>query len=359
MTAWQDLLPQLPKSNYIYEFDLKGFFDSVNLCYLKKILLITGIPAEISEYIIRWNQTLPHRSPRHGITWRTPLEEASDYKYSQVGIPLIGFSDYTYWINRKRCEEILNPLIRDYEYYRGVSQGMPTSPLLSTLLLAPLLTKPQESIVLYADDGIILSQSPITPPQFPDESGISLNLEKSHHVKRSGKWLRDMKFLGITYTYSPDAPKDSRVNSGTLMNNTRTPKTFTLDKLEAFYHAGYYVNYEGVALETFDNWFNQKIAGYLQSRLYLGGYHDGDVMQEFAYNYEPKSWSELEMRRLRGNRSKGLSYLLHGNEAPELTIFNSSSFANQSLSRWLKTYCPYKNGSCLPFPVTQSSLSGG
>jgi retron-type reverse transcriptase len=95
LTAWQELMR---KTNYnsIYEFDMTKFFDSVNLHYLEKILLITKIPKYAVDLIIRWNQTLPSNSPRHGITWKNPLEEASDYKYSRTGKPLIGHTDYAY-----------------------------------------------------------------------------------------------------------------------------------------------------------------------------------------------------------------------------------------------------------------------
>lgn len=343
LTAWQELSTKLDHS-HIYEFDLRKFFDSVNLCYLSKILKITGIPIPIVELIIKWNQTLPTRSPRHGITWRHPFDEASDYKYLKIGKPLIGFTDYEYWINAKRKEETHRPELRNYEYFRGVSQGMPISPILSTILLAPLLQKVNEGIVLYADDGLIVSNLPILPPAFPLESGISLNLEKSNHVKRNGTWLKPLKFLGLTYTYNPNSPSDTLVNSGTLRNSTRTPKDFELHHLDAFRKAGYYLNYSGQISETFDHWLKTKIAGYLQSRLYQGSYETSDLLQEFAYNYIPNSWAHLETERRTAASKKGLTYLLNQDkDVPAFTIFNSSSYANQSLSRWLKWRCHSKH----------------
>lgn len=339
LTAWRELSEMLT-SRHIYEFDLRKFFDSINLCYLSRILTITGIPNNIVSHIIKWNQTLPTRSPRHGITWLTPLDEASDYKYSKIGIPLFGFTDYEYWINRKRNEEKDNPQIRHYEYYRGVSQGMPTSPLLSTLILAPQLLR-EEGIVLYADDGVIISNSdPVKTPFFPDETGIRLNYDKSKTVKKDGVWLSPLKFLGLTYTYDPTSPTDVLVSGGTLSTSTRTPKKFTLDHLDLMRSAGYYHNYTGGLESTYDFWLQQKLAGYLQARLYAGGYDESTVLQDFIYNYKPFSWSDLERIR-QGTQGQGTYRLNSETNPPDLTIFNSSSYANQSLSRWLKWRCPF------------------
>jgi len=187
LTAWSQLLKKT-QARSIHEFDMSKFFDSVNLHYLKKILEISGIPTVIVNYIIKWNQTLPSNRLRHGITWKSPLEEASDFKYMHTSRTLNGFSDYTYWINRKRSEELEKPELRNYEYFRGVSQGMPISPLLASLILAPNLASPNVSLLLYADDGIMFSEeNTINLPILPPESGISFNYSKSKIVKSHGK----------------------------------------------------------------------------------------------------------------------------------------------------------------------------
>jgi hypothetical protein len=288
LTAWKSIMRKLDARS-IYEFDLRKYFDSVNLHYLMNILRITGIPNHIITYILRWNQTLPADKTRHGITWSTPLEEASDYKYSKIGKTLNGYSDYTYWINKKKEEEQTNPLIRNYEYYRGVSQGMPTSPLLASIILAPQLIKSCQDIVLYADDGLIFSsENNIVPPVFTPESGIKLNLEKSYMIKRQGKWIKPLKFLGVTYE-AGSYLSDSTVSGGQVRNSTRTPKPFILNQLDLFRNAGYYKTYEGKETETYDHWFKTKLSGYLMSRLYNGTYKEDDVLQDFLLNYKPES----------------------------------------------------------------------
>jgi hypothetical protein len=216
---------------------------------------------------------------------------------------------------------------------------MPISPLLASLILAPNLMAPHIGMLLYADDGLLYStERKVILPTLPSYTGISFNMSKSHSVKENGSWKRPLKFLGITYTPTTDAlPVDLKCHSGTLTCSTRTPKDFTLNKLDAFIQAGYSLSYEGLAGETFDHWLHTKIAGFLQSRLYAGGYNTENILQDFAFNYEPHSWSALEDER----RRKTDKYILNGEPFEgDMTIFNSSSLANLSLSRWIKHKCP-------------------
>jgi len=78
----------------------------------------------------------------------------------------------------------------------GVPQGAPTSCSTSTLALKPLERR-HPSSVLYADDGLIACDDKpiITDPVV----GIEENAAKSGWVKRDGKWLRPLKFLGMEY----------------------------------------------------------------------------------------------------------------------------------------------------------------
>lgn len=52
MTAWQQVLSEVISSPNIYEFDLRKFFDSINLDYLSKVLLTLGLPSSLVDGII-------------------------------------------------------------------------------------------------------------------------------------------------------------------------------------------------------------------------------------------------------------------------------------------------------------------
>jgi len=208
---------------------------------------------------------------------------------------------------------------------------MPISPLLASLLLAPNLIKGNMDVVLYADDGIIFStENTVQLPILCPESGISYNLTKSRPIKSHGNWLvSNFTFLGVQY--APQSKNlDSQCYGGTLTCNTRNPKTFTLDHLEVFKES-YRLSYEGLITETFDHWLHTKIGGYLLSRLYQGSYCPTELIQDFTFDYKAGSWSDIEMKRY---ASSPQTYRLNGQpHHVEFNIFNSSSFANQSLSR--------------------------
>jgi hypothetical protein len=227
----------------------------------------------------------------------------------------------------------------NYEHYRGVSQGMPTSPLLASLILAPNLASRSVEMLLYADDGILFSyENTIQLPIIPAETGISFNHSKSGEIKTHNTWHTSLKFLGLTYKPGgKTSDVSTSIHGGTLTTSTRTPKEFTLSKLNAFIEAGYSPSYEGHISHTFDKWLETKISGYLQSRLYAGRYDAENLIQDFSFSYEHHSWSSLEETR----HSNPHPYILNSSsDIPPLTVFNSSSFANLSLCRWLRYKCP-------------------
>jgi hypothetical protein len=89
--------------------------------------------------------------------------------------------------------------------HRGVPQGANTSPLLAILVLTKLdelVKKAGHKLLMYADDGIIYSDSPIDIKgifQGLRNVGITLNEKKSFILKDQGKWVRELKFLGLLY----------------------------------------------------------------------------------------------------------------------------------------------------------------
>jgi hypothetical protein len=88
---------------------------------------------------------------------------------------------------------------------RGLPQGSAISGVLSCTALNPTVFCPLWGKTLgYADDGLVLSDSPL-PCASPFEGcdwstyGIVQNVSKSGFVKIGGRWLRPLKFLGLTY----------------------------------------------------------------------------------------------------------------------------------------------------------------
>jgi len=102
---------------------------------------------------------------------------------------------------------------------KGVPQGLGTSPFLSTFMTDTYLNGLKDSLVMYMDDGILFAKSPQAMTKALKELEAQLGIleleiapEKSKYVKRSGKWLDSIRFLGMRYLPESD----------TLMSDTRS-----------------------------------------------------------------------------------------------------------------------------------------
>lgn len=93
--------------------------------------------------------------------------------------------------------------------FRGLPQGMGLSPLLSCLSLRPLYEK-WPDMIMYVDDGLILSDNDIDTEKFEkdvESLGLYVSQPKSGWIKKDGKWLKNLKFLGIEYIPETDTIK--------------------------------------------------------------------------------------------------------------------------------------------------------
>lgn len=218
-TAWSEIFTKLD-SPFIYEFDLKGFFDNVELEWLsKRMAEDSTTPVEMVEWFTRLNRSIPILASEDLIPEpdRKVLHTAS-YGWNpntpKPGSPFYKKGYLAYWDG---IEYQYTPLLQYPTAYanqgnelkeKGVPQGAATSCGLSILALSHI-TDPgalrdsagvDANIVMYADDGIIfLSREQDLDPilnQF-EKAGVVVNEDKSGWIKKRGKWQRDIKFLGI------------------------------------------------------------------------------------------------------------------------------------------------------------------
>jgi len=75
---------------------------------------------------------------------------------------------------------------------------------------------------MYADDGLLHGRGLVEDLLLNhlESTGIPINKEKSGWVKRNGKWLKPLKFLGLVYDGSQDK----------LYSETRTGNKLIYDK---------------------------------------------------------------------------------------------------------------------------------
>lgn len=250
VTAWKDLFSRI-SARFIYETDLKQFFPSVTTATVLRYLNRYRVPS--IEWI--WVEKLCNNFPRMPkilkadetriLEAKARMEEGQQKKdmLSQMGF---------------RVEPNRGPII-----FGNLPQGSPLSPLLTILTMKPFLS--QQTSISYADDPIFFSEEDFKVYDQPP-NGLVIHEDKSFWVKREGKWLAPLKYLGLIY----DAATE------TLSSKTRFhQRSLTLDKsfLEKVARCGSKLT--GGDRKTGDiiSWSElskTKIFPFLTSRLYEG-----------------------------------------------------------------------------------------
>jgi hypothetical protein len=377
-TAWKEILSKkILRAKYIYEFDLKNFFGSVNLNYIHQELIKRQVPWRLSLLIREINYSTPKlpdvasqgqspaidQSQRKAVMdmnlpkWvsdallddlegKTYYAEERDSKGKPIGEldptepdesavkdlnerKAIMAMDSPKWVKDALLDELDNKVYfaeersedwKDDKGDIGVPQGAPTSPLLSLLATNTMFKFKGINCLMYADDGILYSNKPFGTfgdgvfPKPSIETGIEYNWSKSKWIKAKGVWREELKFLGLTY----NGVKDE------LRASTRKGSTLIMDK-ELLVQEVIKREVDDESLnELLDQSFSDygikwemymknKIMAFIQSRLYIGTWNLKDFKQDFTYTWAHNSWSSK-----------------YG-DGSNLDIFNSSSVA----SKWL------------------------
>lgn len=153
---------------YIYEFDFKSYFNSVKIEWV--IAYLRTRSRELADVINRLLFGIRYTFDRD---IRLMPEEAE--------FRLIG---QKFWGQKPK-------LVR-----KGLPQGLSISPILATMVMDSL--PPLDGLVMYADDGIIMSDKKDTKKMekwIEDMKIFGLNLEMS----KSGWVEEEFKFVGVTF----------------------------------------------------------------------------------------------------------------------------------------------------------------
>jgi len=195
ISAWKELLGKLNNS-YIYEFDLANFFPSVNQKIIKEELKLSGIPDWVNQLLIFYLHGKPVLST--DLTIKDYVTKDKDMKHENL-YTLVNHKNEANFQNNKDC-------------WLGVPMGLGYSPLLAILVLERSLKNYECDKILYADDGLLFSNNKINVSKFAESlrnKEINQNESKSGYIKENGKWLKDLKFLGIKYVWKTDMLESS------------------------------------------------------------------------------------------------------------------------------------------------------
>lgn len=335
-TAWAKIVTEVVKRKYIYEYDLFNYFGELNLPYISDYLIGKGVPKSLVYYIENLNRNIPSNLGEKDKSYKRTQKDLDDIRngyldwdspmYDEVKVLIkeMGWDQFRIMI-RETCDtdnvfefiQMQWALLDSYQptktqtQLKGVAQGSNLSPRLS---LIPLLNfNSHVSSLKYADDGLLYSDEEFDI--YDDKNaGAIINPSKSRWVKYNGKWLRKLKFLGLSY--DGKTLRAATRNGSTLIANEKRLEFGLIN----FFHSNPLRNSVSYSYFTWESIVSSHIWGYIQSRLYYGKWSMESLEQDFLYKIwkmPPSSWAYINHKR-------------------RLTLWNAGSYASHSLIRMLK-----------------------
>jgi len=240
VTAWNQLITRLDKP-YIYEFDIKGFFNHVSHDSIKRFMKKAGFRKGFIDWVEQTSKVppkkvnLPPRSEEDPIILAKaftlpplPMLKIREFfntpdKRGRLPFHWSASIDFTDDMERTRIRESSFDLNIPGQ---GLPQGLGTSPFLSCMALANEWGE-EPGLIMYMDDGIIYAdnegelQHRISRlKEVLRKMSCEIAPEKSRIVKLHNQWLNSFKFLGLRYEPEKDHIT-SETRSGTKVSFPR------------------------------------------------------------------------------------------------------------------------------------------
>jgi len=331
ITAWKEILSGLQKKKYIYEWDFKGFFDSVNIKNISRILLEAKVPQDWVEFLESVNRSAIQLEKEDLVDETYHRDQMHLTQVARQGLASLFMTEGA---DQKMANEVANYFFSGRLGSQGVPQGAATSPILSNLVMnewRKICRKRGIVLVSYADDSVGFSNRPIEVKE-PTHLGIKFNNQKSGYVQYDGVMIKPLRFLGLEFSkdlFRAHTRKGSRLGIqpkdvllGELFYELHDKcQALTVEEaLELINKASDSFKHYPEAELSFNKIFTSKLAGFIVSRLYAGKWNLDDLHQDFNMSFVKSSWMGSKLCR------------------HELDIFNSSSFASLSLANIFR-YC--------------------
>lgn len=361
LTAWREVVSKVKDSNYIYETDLKGFFDSVQLPKIFEIINNSGCPKNIAYWLSNLCKSTPKLTEKDLIDesnvrnkqafyqgdmssqWHKVLEAyklPSDMK--SIGQALVNIEGSHNWnllrshIKEDKCGSLEEwaqlqwAMFDTYspagfgDIFQGVPQGMPMSPFLSILAIKDYLK--QVDSVNYADDQVFFSKNNFSLKDEPS-NGIIHSTEKCKWVKLDGLWLQDgLKFLGFKLNKDWEFTSETRkgIKAGIhdyllkIYSNEGIKRLRSIKTLKQFYNYVDWIvecNVKPEKEEVLTNLANRNIFGFVMSCMNIDDWkndHSMEDQRKAARNHLAKLNKKSLTARVPDNldSSKSIPFLL-------------------------------------------------
>lgn len=262
LTAWASIFQRrLLRYKYIYDVDLKGFFDNVMINQVFKQLLDTGFPTSFCTWLENIHRKLPQGIKNHGPDsqiWmkrdienriRKGLPWVADYfgtyqemvkQYPHKSTPPLTPQELVREMSNWGCQSVeeyiqIQWAVSDSQepstilnMFQGFPQGFNTSPLLSILSLKSYCESQRDvngeplQWIAYADDIRFFSNAPFTIHDNPS-LGIIHNEEKCGWIKVAGEWKAPFDWLGLRWDPNYQSTKTSTVKDNYSHQITHQP----------------------------------------------------------------------------------------------------------------------------------------
>lgn len=297
-TAWKTIIKHVLGKDNIYEFDLRKFFDSVNIIDVLQLMARKGME---KKDLRMWMEIFTSDAKKGCLT-NVKEEEKNLEQEMEEFLKDQGES----WTERNSG------------IMKGLPQGLGVSPFLSTLLIDDIL---EGGIIMYADDGLIYGKSKEKVEKLREKFerklsklGITIAEEKSGWVKEAGEWKKPLKFLGITYEGKADLLKI------TSRKGVNCELEWKVDKES---RGKYIEDLKGRKVRLEDV---LKYSSYYSKYL--------DVMIARGFNNNQEITEGTDQLRIRKDSFMGI------NKVTKMSLANVSSAANYMILKWLEKLPP-------------------
>lgn len=229
-TAWLDIAHNVIPAKFIWEFDMRKFFDSIRVESIAKGLKYHKTPNFITEWITQASEWVAESKDRDiaGEIMDRALEMLRTGQAAAIDATKLIAEAMKANVQRKHALHNVGSEEKstDIMMNRGVPQGCNISPISAVIAIETAMKDmPHDaSMIMYADDGIIFGDDEIEVKKAIKylrvkalEIGTSIHEKKSKWIKTNGEWNCNLKFLGIEYLPEQEIIKGHTRNGSRIM----------------------------------------------------------------------------------------------------------------------------------------------